>query len=157
MVFARRVTTKFSTIRSPGVTTAIIQRSQKPLIPFSQLKEFYAHPDAFYWLVWTFPSTSKWKTVRSWVTRRVRNAMTEALRERGFDRLGRRIIAPGLVHHGATELKDLTSKATAKPLPDLTGMVVVKSLPAAITIRYEELKKEMGQAVDEIVKTCSKR
>jgi hypothetical protein len=152
MVFAHRVGTKFSTIRSPGVTSAIIQRSQKPLIPFSRLKEFYTHPDAFYWLVWTFPTTSRWKTVRSWVTRRVNNAMTEALRERGFDRLGRRIITPGLTHHG---------EATAKPLPDLlpdlTGMVVVKPLPAAVTIRYEELKKEMGQAVDEIAKTCSKR
>ncbi|KAI9786462.1 MAG: hypothetical protein M1839_006922 [Geoglossum umbratile] len=169
MVFARRVNARFTAIRVPGITSATIQRSQKPLIPFSQLKEFYAHPDAFYWLVWTYPSTSRWKTVRSWVTRRVRSAMTEALREKGFDRLGRRITAPGHTHYGATEPGYSAARATmVEPLPGtdgsgkrgvlrgLTGMVVLRSLPAAVTIPYDALKKEMGQAVDGIVKTCSK-
>ena len=94
--------------------------------------------------------------------------MTEALRDKGFDRLGRRITAPGHTRPGAGELKDLTGKITVKSVPkmdgsgnrtmlnDLTGMIVVKSLPAAVTITYEELKKEMGRAVDGIVKTCSK-
>ena len=69
--------------------------------------------------------------------------MTEALRDKGFDRLGRRVVAP---EHACRSNGQL----------DLTGMIIIQPRSTAITVKFETLKKEMGLVVDNIAKVCSK-
>jgi hypothetical protein len=70
--------------------------------------------------------------------------MTEALRDRGFDKLGRRIVAP---EH---------ARRSAGHFGDLTGMVIIQPHSSIITVKFDALKKEMGLVVDNIAKVCSK-
>ncbi|KAH0538216.1 hypothetical protein FGG08_005185 [Glutinoglossum americanum] len=131
-----------------GITSAILQISRDQLILKNhlKLKQFNAHPDALNYRVVTTPKTvSKYKTVRSWVTRRVNNAFTEALRDKGFDKLGRRVDGPENAGH-----------SSAGQLESLTGTVIVQLNANAVTIKFGALKKEMDLAVDAVAKFCSK-
>jgi hypothetical protein len=134
-------------ISAPGITSAIVHYSRIPLVPTHgpKPKESKALPHALCCRVHThLKAVSKYKTVRAWVTRRVKNAITEALRDRGFDRLGRRAVLPEeYAHH--------------RSAGNLAGTVIIQPNSSVVTIKFEALKKEMGLVVDNIAKACSKK
>lgn len=97
------------------------------------------------------------RVVRSWVRRRIDHAVTGALRMRGFDRSGRR-----LVNLDANTLKGSESNSSPVNLrrehaPDvLVGTVEVRILPNSIDTSFTEVKSQAGVMVDKILEICGR-
>lgn len=69
--------------------------------------------------------------VRRWSARRLRNAIVEALKERGFDVDGRRLVGG-----------------------NLTGTMQVQALQGIVQAKFEAVKKEAGDLVEHVVEVC---
>ena len=107
------------------------------------------------WLQIIGNSLQKKRVVRSWATRRIDQAVTGALRMRGFDRNGRK-----LVDSDASTLK--TSESTGNPViltkehsPEaLVGTVEVHILQNIVGKSYTEVERQAGVMADKILEIC---
>ncbi len=87
----------------------------------------------------------KKRVVRSWATRRVDQAVTGALRMRGFDRNGKRLL----------ESDAGTSKGDYAPVA-LIGTVEVKILEDSIQMSFAEVQRQAGVLVDRVLEICGR-
>lgn len=107
------------------------------------------------WLEFIGNSLQRKRVVRSWATRRIDQAVTGALRTRGFDRNGKR-----LRNSDASTLK--RSEANGSPVnlttdyaPEaLVGTVEVHILQTVVETSYTEVQRQAGMMVDKILKIC---
>ncbi len=72
--------------------------------------------------------------MRRWSARRLRNAILEALKDRGFDEEGKRLIGG-----------------------NLTGTLEVLALQGIVEAKFEAVKKEAGSVVDHVVELCRRK
>ncbi len=109
------------------------------------------------WMNFISNSMQKKGVVRSWARRRIDQAVTGALRMRGFDRNGRR-----LVESNANTIKrpeshigrlDLAAEHTPEVL---IGTVEVHTLPASIETSFSEVQRQAEGVADRIMKTCGR-
>ena len=99
----------------------------------------------------------KKRVVRSWATRRIDQAVTGALRMRGFDKNGKR-----LVDSDASPMKG--SKPNSSPVtltwertPEaLIGTVDVHVLQNSIETSFTEVQRQAGVMVDNILEICGR-
>ncbi len=87
----------------------------------------------------------KKRVVRSWATRRFDQAVTGALRMRGFDRNGKRLLDPD-----AGTLKGAYAPEV------LIGTVEVKLLEDSIQTSFAEVQRQAGVLVDRVLKICGR-
>ena len=99
----------------------------------------------------------KKRVVRSWAGRRIGQAVTEALRVRGFDGNGRRLMdSEGSTLKGSKvngSPLDLTTKSTPEAL---IGTANVYVLPDSIKTRFTEVQRQAGMVADRVLKTCGR-
>lgn len=82
------------------------------------------------------------KVVRSWVKRRVTQAVIEELKKQGFDKKGRRLVK-------------IEGGRLADGLPDvLMGTVDIEVLKKCVEAKHEEVQRQAGLVVKEILKIC---
>ena len=99
----------------------------------------------------------KKRVVRSWARRRIIQAVTEALRVRGFDGNGRRLIdSEGSTPKGSKlngRPIDLTTKSTPEAL---IGTANVYVLPDSIKTSFTEVQRQAGVVADKVLETCGR-
>ncbi|MDI1485333.1 MAG: hypothetical protein OHK93_000470 [Ramalina farinacea] len=104
----------------------------------------------------------KWqRTVRSWAKRRVDQALTKQLKEKGFDRQGRRVREQWT----PSEMDDTNSVAqrsehvnrSKDKVEDLCGSIRVQLLENVVVTKYPDIYQQAGLIVDELVKRTGGR
>lgn len=109
------------------------------------------------WIEFTGNAMQKKRVVRSWATRRIDQAVTGALRTRGFDRNGKSLVNPA-----ASMLKDSESNGSPVGLapehaPEaLVGTVDVQVLQNIIGTSFTEVQRQARLMVDKIVEICGR-
>lgn len=99
----------------------------------------------------------KKRVVRSWATRRVAQAVTGALRMRGFDRNGKRLIDPNANIMKGPESNSSPVDLTRKCAPEaLIGTVDVQILQSSIETSFPEVQRQAGLMVDKILEICGR-
>ena len=97
------------------------------------------------WMEFTSNPMRKKRVVRSWATRRVDQAVTGALRMRGFDRNGKTLLDPD------------TGTLKGEYAPEaLIGTVEVKILEDSIQTSFAEVQRQAGVLVDRILEICGR-
>ena len=86
-----------------------------------------------WWGVTSNTMTGVKVVVRRWSSRRLRHAIREALKERGFDEDGKSLVGG-----------------------DLTGTLEVDTREGIVKARFEDVKREAGLAIDYVEKLCRK-
>ena len=99
----------------------------------------------------------KKKTVRSWARRRIEHAMVAALKIRGFDRNGRRMVESDTSSMRESKLNGSQLEVTAEYAPKiLIGTVNVHVLPGSIETSFAEVQRQAEVAVAKVLKTCGR-
>lgn len=99
----------------------------------------------------------KKRVVRSWATRRVKQAVTEALRMRGFGRNGRTLLDP----NDSTPTGSRSNGSLVRmPLPHgsggLIGTVNIQVLPSSIETSFTEVQRQAEVMVGKILELCTR-
>ena len=99
----------------------------------------------------------KKRIVRSWAKRRIGQAVIEALRVRGFDVNGRKLIDPEGSKVIISRLNgspiDLTTNSTPEAL---IGTANVYILPDSIKTSFTEVQRQAGVVADKVLETCGR-
>ena len=99
----------------------------------------------------------KKRVVRSWAGRRIGQAVTEALRVRGFDGNGRRLIDPESGTLTRSKLNGSPTDLTTKSTPEaLIGTATVYVLPDSIKTSFTEVQRQAGVVADKVLETCGR-
>ena len=101
------------------------------------------------WIACTSNTMPGSRVVRSWTTRKMRQAIVDALKSRGFDRKGRRLkksAGPGQGIDGGRVLPEL-----------LAGTLSIETLPLIRETKYEEVQRQADTVVNEVIKICGQR
>ena len=89
------------------------------------------------------------RVVRSWTTRKMRQAIVDALKSRGFDRKGKRLetlAGPGQEINGGHVLPEL-----------LAGTLNVEAMAPIRETKYEEVQRQAAMVVNEVIRICGQR
>ena len=104
----------------------------------------------------------KWqRTVRSWAKRRVDQALTKQLREKGFDRQGRRLKKQWSPlerdgTHSAAQQSEHVNRLQIKD-EDLCGSIRVQLLESVVVTKYSDIYQQAGLIIDDLVKRTGGR
>ena len=101
------------------------------------------------WIACTSNTMPGSRVVRSWTTRKMRQAIVDALKSRGFDRKGRRLkksAGPSQGIDGGRVLPEL-----------LAGTLSIETLPLIRETKYEEVQRQADTVVNEVIKICGQR
>ena len=94
--------------------------------------------------LWWHPTTgldiNKLSCVRSWARRRLRNAVKDELKQRGYDETGRLVNLKVLQNQ-----PDLVNVLRQGKTLDLTGSLRLNVQPPLIPAKYSEIRAEVGQ------------
>ena len=108
-------------------------------------------------LVITANTMQKKRVVRSWAKRRIVQAVTEALRMKGFGTNGRRLVDRGPNTPRVSESNGSQNKKMQDHAPEaLIGTVEVHVLPKSIETKFAEVQRQIGMMVDQILKKCGR-
>ena len=109
------------------------------------------------WLVITANTMQKKRVVRSWAKRRIVQAVTGALRMRGFGTNGKRLVDPSPNTPRVSESNGSQNKKMQDQAPEaLIGTVMVHVLPESIETSFAEVQRQIGMMVDQILKKCGR-
>lgn len=109
------------------------------------------------WLQFISNPLQNKRVVRSWVTRRIDHAVTRALRMRGYDRNGRRLVNPNASTLKGSESSNSAVNSRLEHAPDtLIGTVEVRILPNSIETSFTEVQSQAEVVVDKILKSCGR-
>ena len=89
------------------------------------------------------------KVVRSWTTRKMRQAVVDALKSRGFDRKGKilkTLAGPGQGTDGGHALPEL-----------LSGTLSIETMPLIRETKCEEVQRQAAMVVNEVIRICGQR
>lgn len=99
----------------------------------------------------------KKRVVRSWARRRIDQAVTGALRMKGFDRNGRRLVDPYACTSRGSDPHNSPNDPTIKSAPEvLIGTVDIHVLHQSIETSFTEVQRQAGVVADNILKTCGR-
>ena len=97
------------------------------------------------------------KTVRCWAKRRIDHAVTRALRMRGFDRNGRRMVDPDANTMYESRSNSSPVHLTGEDVPEaLIGSVEICALHCSIETSFDEVQRQARVMVDKILKICGR-
>ena len=101
------------------------------------------------WITCTSNTMPGTKVVRSWTTRKMRQAIVDALKSRGFDRKGKKLKAlaePGQGIDGGHVVPEL-----------LSGTLSIETMPLIRETKYEEVQRQAAMVVNEVIRICGQR
>lgn len=97
------------------------------------------------WIVFNSNAIHSKRVVRTWAKRRVTRAVVEELQKRGFDKKGKKIVKVegGQLAAGASDV--------------LVGTVGIEVLKKCVEAQYDEVQRQAGLMVQEILSICEWR
>lgn len=98
-----------------------------------------ARPRDELWVTYSCNAFIKQSVVKSWSQRRLKRAVLEALRDRGYDRLGRRIGTNGVVEQGK----------------NLQGTLEINGFNNLALAEWKEVRRQIDLVVEKVVLMCS--
>jgi hypothetical protein len=102
--------------------------------------------EGLWWHVTTGVDLNKSSCVRSWTRRRLRTAIVEELKSRGFDENGK------LMHAKASASGiQPASIAVSEKYTDLKGSLRIHALAPVIPAKYVDIKADVGQMIETLV------
>lgn len=108
-------------------------------------------------MVFITNAMQKKRVVRSWARRRIDQAVTGALRMRGFGRDGRRLVDPYASTSRGSDPHNSPNNPTTKSAPEaLIGTVDINVLHQSIETSFTEVQRQAGVVADNILKTCGR-
>lgn len=108
-------------------------------------------------MVFITNAMQKRRVVRSWARRRIDQAVTRALRMRGFDRNGRRLVDPYACTSRGSDPHNSPNYLTTKSAPEaLIGTVDIHVMHQIIETSFTEVQRQAGVVADNILKTCGR-
>ena len=97
------------------------------------------------------------KVVRSWAKRRIEHAVTAALRTRGFDRDGKRLVDSDATSTRESKPNGSGHDLNVKYAPEiLIGTVNIHILPDSIGTNFVEVQSQAEVVVAKILKICGR-
>jgi hypothetical protein len=122
----------FSPIYHPTHATHLVINDKRNNFHLPTLARYASRPKVgLWWNVTSNTMAGKKVVVRRWSARRLRNAIVEALEERGFDGEGKRLVGG-----------------------NLTGTLQVRALQGIVQAKFEAVKKEAGCLVEHVMEVC---
>ena len=103
------------------------------------------------WIMCTGNNMQVPKVVRGWSRRRILQALVEELRERGFDRQGKKLET----RHG--EMARLGQQEETDRLEVLVGTVSIGTQPKILLTEYAEVRRQAALIADEVLRICGWR
>jgi hypothetical protein len=107
--------------------------------------------EGLWWHVTTSSELSKSSCVRAWARRRLRNAVVEELKLRGYDDTGR----PLPVDESTKTAAAVLPKSTAPTMPELTGSMRLHVQAPLIPAKFPAVRAEIGHVVDQLVRAAN--
>lgn len=98
-----------------------------------------ARPRDELWVTYSCNAFIKQSVVKSWNQRRLKRALLEALRDKGYDRLGRRVGTNGVVEQGK----------------NLQGTLEINGFNNMALAEWKEVRRQIGLVVEKVVTMCS--
>ena len=101
------------------------------------------------WITCTSNTMPGSRVVRSWTTRKMRQAIVDALKSRGFDPKGKKLKTfpgPGQKTDGCHVLPEL-----------LSGTLSIETMPLIRETKYEEVQRQAAMIVNEVIRICGQR
>lgn len=126
------------------ITNFVLQDKQHPLYSIVLRRNNERKKEGIWWHVTTTNDLSKSSVIRSWCRRRLRNAFTDALKTRGFDRFGRLVDAGALKEPFA----GLAHVVKDDPHFQLRGSFRFHALTPLIPAKYVNVQRDMMAALD---------
>lgn len=109
------------------------------------------------WLAFTSNPMQKKRVIRSWASRRIEQALTGALRMRGFDRNGKRLVDRDPSTFKQSESNGSQVSSTREDTPEaLIGTVEVQILEDSIGASFAEVQRQAEVMVDNILRICGR-
>lgn len=100
-----------------------------------------ARPRDELWVTYSCNAFIKQSVVKSWNQRRLKHAVLEALRDKGYDRLGRRVGTNGVVGQGNY----------------LQGMLEINGFNNMALAEWKEVRRQIGLVLEKVVMMCSSK
>jgi hypothetical protein len=94
---------------------------------------------------------SKSSCVRAWARRRLRNAVVEELKLRGYDDTGK----PLPVDESPKSAAAVLPKSTAPTMPELTGSMRLHVQAPLIPAKFPAVRAEIGHVIDQLVRAAN--
>lgn len=98
-----------------------------------------ARPRDELWVTYSCNAFIKQSAVKSWNQRRLKRAVLEVLRDRGYDRFGRRVGTDGVVEQGK----------------NLQGTLEINGFNNMALAEWKEVRRQIGLVVEKVVLMCS--
>lgn len=105
-----------------------------------------ARPRDGLWVTYSCNAFIKQSVVKSWCQRRLKRAVLEALRDRGYDKLGRRRIEKG---------KNGVVVVEQQGKINLRGTLEINGFSNMALAEWEEVKRQIGLVVERVVLMCA--
>lgn len=132
----------------PTSTLAILARPSHVLRGSTVRRAALKDTRTLWWTVSMRNAEAQRKVVRSWCNRRMKKAVREALRERGFDGEGR----------WKGERAKGTEKGSGRKERGLSGTAVFMMREEMVSMKFERVKEVAAVGVEELVKlSCGAR
>ncbi|KAJ4369027.1 hypothetical protein N0V83_006109 [Neocucurbitaria cava] len=146
--------TLFKVSYAPEYRTFAIQHvvadPQHPLHETQKRRLAERKKEGLWWHTTTGVDLNKSSCVRAWARRRLRNAVRDELRQRGYDATGK------LVDLKVVQQRtDLLNRLHQGKSLDLTGSIRLHVLPPLIPAKYEQVRAETGIVIDTILKAMT--
>lgn len=106
-----------------------------------------------WWHATTGTELSKSSCVRTWARRRLRNAMRDELKRRGYDTMGMSVDAKPLLHGIQVLRPSLAQDRTFH----LSGSLRLQALPPLLSARYQDVCAEAGQVIDAMLEVIGRK
>jgi hypothetical protein len=107
--------------------------------------------EGLWWHVTTSSELSKSSCVRAWARRRLRNAVVEELKLRGYDDTGK----PLPVEESTKIAAAVLPKSTAPTMPELTGSMRLHVQAPLIPAKFPVVRAEIGHVINQLVRAAN--
>lgn len=112
-----------------------------------------ARPRDGLWVTYSCNAFIKQSVVKSWCQRRLKRAVLEALRDRGYDRLGRRIGTNGNGDRDRDGVVVVVVKEEEQGM-NLRGTLEINGFNNLALAEWKEVRRQIGLVVERVVLMC---
>lgn len=134
------------------IVNHVVSDASHPLHETQKRRQAERKKQGLWWHATTGVNLSKSSCVRAWARRRLRNAVKDELKERGYDDHGMFVNAKAI-----QDRPDLVDLLKAGKKLDLTGSLRLHVQEPLIAAKYAEVRTETGSVIEAVVQAMKNR